>query len=284
MIIAALAYEQLDQDVKTRVHALLKLNPQYENWTKGVSPSLAPEVAFVRAATWPDFIKSPTSGYVNDGSRPSGPNSSQNIGYADKLEHRYWHYIDLPFSTDGSPVEEPVVPNAETQIEVFRSALASPAVSDDVKSYDLVWLVHLVGDVHQPLHATSRFTASQPHGDQGGNKVKVTCSPKCGARNLHGFWDDVLGTGKSAASAIAAARNLRKARMPAGDGSTDAWIHESLQVAQSAVYAVPVGAGAGPYKLTAEYQANALAAAKERVRLAGARLSSVLATALGAAG
>ncbi len=279
MIIAALAYEQLDQDVKDRVDALLKLNPQYATWTKGVSATLAREVAFVRAATWPDFIKS-ASGYVDDGDRPSGPESSQNIGYEDKLQHRYWHYIDLPFSPDGTPLEDPVAPNAETQIEAFRAAIASSETSENVKSYDVVWLLHLVGDVHQPLHATSRFTATQTHGDQGGNKVKVTCSPACGAKNLHAFWDEVLGTSKSAASAIGAARKLAKQGRPTADPMTDIWIRESLQVAESTVYAAPVGSGGGPYKLNGKYQAAAIAMARERARVAGARLAAILATEL----
>lgn len=279
MVIAALAYEQLEQGVKTRVDELLKLNPQHEAWTRGVSTKLAPEVAFVRAATWPDFIKSQPD-YVRDGDRPSGPSSSQNIGYADKLQHRYWHYIDIPFSTDGTPLEEPEAPNAETQIEAFRATLASPDASEDVKSYDLVWLLHLVGDVHQPLHATSRFSVGLPHGDRGGNSVKVTCGPSCSALNLHAFWDGVLGAGNSAAAAIGAARKLAKQGLPKATGTLVDWTHESEKAAESAVYAPPVGAGVGPYALSAAYQARARAVADERVRLAGARLAGLLTAAL----
>src|ERR1700730_12872831 len=62
-----------------------------------------------------------------------------------------------------------LVVNVQTQIPMFRSALrATSGASDDVRSYDLVWLIHLVGDVHQPLHTTSRFTHEQPKGDAGG--------------------------------------------------------------------------------------------------------------------
>lgn len=278
MVIAALAYEQLDATVKARVDTLLRLNPQYGSWTNGVSKSLAREVAFVRAATWPDFIKAKTSGYTDDGAQPSGPESSQNIGYADKLQHRYWHYVDLPFSSDGTPVEDPVAPNAETQIEAFRAALSSANVSDDVKGYDLVWLLHLVGDVHQPLHATSRFSAALPHGDEGGNKVKVTGS----AKNLHAYWDGALGVGGSASAAIQAARKLANGGLPSGDGSTQDWLHESLKAAQTHVYTKPVGAGTGPYTLTASYQNAAATVANERARLAGARLARILNAALGA--
>ena len=279
MIVAALAYDRLDPAVRDRVDSLLRLNPQHASWVRGVARSRASEVAFLRASTWPDFIKRPAAGYTDDGNRPSGPQASQNIGYADRLQHRYWHYIDLPFSTDGTPLEDPVAPNAETQIEAFRAALRAPGTSDDVRSYDLAWLLHLVGDVHQPLHATSRFSAAFPHGDQGGNKVKVTCSPSC-QRDLHAFWDDVLGRSTSPTAAIAAARKLATPPAPSTDLTTDAWIRESLALAQSTVYAAPVGDGAGPYLLTAAYRAAARAAATKQVQLAGARLAGVLNEAL----
>jgi hypothetical protein len=90
---------------------------------------------------------------------------------------------------------------------LFRKALASPTTSDDVKSYDLAWLLHLVCDIHQPLHATSRFISGQPHGDAGGNSVKINCSG-CQETNLHWFWDDTPGVGDDPDAAIAAAGAL----------------------------------------------------------------------------
>ena len=45
------------------------------------------------------------SGYTDDGSqndnRPDGAGSSQNTGYGDTLRHRYWHFVDTPFTRDG---------------------------------------------------------------------------------------------------------------------------------------------------------------------------------------
>jgi hypothetical protein len=54
-----------------------------------------------------------------------GPEADQNIGYSDHFMHKYWHFIDKPFSTDGSALEQPSFPNAQTQIALFRKALAS---------------------------------------------------------------------------------------------------------------------------------------------------------------
>jgi len=57
-------------------------------------------------------------------------------------------------------------------------------------SFDLRLLIHFVGDIHQPLHATSRYTSKYPHGDAGGNGFKLTS--KDGVTNLHSLWDSVL--------------------------------------------------------------------------------------------
>jgi hypothetical protein len=63
-----------------------------------------------------------------------------------------------------------------------------------LKSYDLVWLMHLVGDLHQPLHCTARFAKTQKQGD-GGNGAKV-CATSC-RDSLHTFWDDAPAEAKA---------------------------------------------------------------------------------------
>ena len=57
--------------------------------------------------------------------------------------------------------------NAQERIILFRDTLGSTTASDSVKSYDLVWLEHLVGDVHQPFHCTTRVSAGSPKGTEG---------------------------------------------------------------------------------------------------------------------
>ena len=82
------------------------------------------------------------------------------------------HFVDVPFSPDGTPLPEIPTPNAQTRINDFRAVLASNS-PDALKSYDLSWLLHLVGDIHQPLHGTTRVTHSRPGGDDGGNGLGV---------------------------------------------------------------------------------------------------------------
>lgn len=278
MTVAAIAYQRLTPAVRKKVNALLKRNPDYNQWLAGVSGGNRDRIAFMKAATWADAIKH-GKGYRNDGDIPSRPDAARNIGYQDKLQHRYWHYIDLPFSPDGTKPKRPAAPNAQTQISAFRKALASLGSSDDVKSYDLVWLLHLVGDVHQPLHATSRFDRGQPNGDRGGNDVAL-CAPPC-KQELHLYWDNVLGTETNPVAAIKKAAELPAADTKlAGIMAESVWIDESFRAAQEFVYAPPIGVGAGPFTLDAHYKANARELAAQRIALAGARLANLLNEAL----
>jgi len=282
MTVAYVAYQRLTPATKTRVDALLRLNPSYSNTWKamipaGTSAEDSKMMFFMIAATWPDQIKRDPK-YHNDGpnggDRPQGPTSSQNIGYADLLRHKYWHFVDTPFSQDGATLPGVPTPNAETQIVAFRAVLASNQ-PDPLKSYDMVWLLHLVGDVHQPLHAATRVSRPMPGGDAGGNLVTL-CSSPC-KDELHAFWDDLIGTQNSPAAVVSAGKSLSTPNASlVGNKDTAVWIQESFKDAQQQVYVVPIGSGTGPFTITPEYRAAASGLARERVALAGARLAEIL--------
>lgn len=287
MMVAAVAWDQLTPAAKTKASELLKLNPAYRTWTKGVSAPAKAKIAFVRAATWPDDIRvlAHGGGYTDDGSRPpTGPTAAQNLGYTDKNLHRYWHFRDAGFSPDDTPVPPVEAVGAVSQIKSFQQALASDDTSDGVKSYDLVWIEHLVGDIHQPLHAVSRYTKATPKGDNGGNSVKVCLgAARCDAKHsgkLHGFWDGAFGDTKDPKVAIAAAQGIGE---PAGDASQadpDVWAGESADLAKSKAYEPPIGGDTGPVTLNDAYRTDAEAVARERVSLAGRRLANLLNAAL----
>jgi hypothetical protein len=286
MAVAYVAYQRLNPATKIRIAALLKLNPDYSNWVKqipqGTSPQDQEMMIFMFAATWADQIKGEAEYSLDgapgsNGNIPDGASSSQNIGYRDKLQHRYWHFLDTPLSNDGTKLPSVPTPNAETQIVAFRKVLASSSAEDDLKSYDLVWLLHLVGDVHQPLHCVTRVSSNEPDGDKGGNTEKVTCSDCNGATVLHALWDNVLAPGFDPAVALAAAKTLPQAdSQSASNTETAAWIRESMDDARQYVYASPIGPGDGPFTITAGYYSAAKKLGAERIALAGARLASVL--------
>ena len=283
MEVAALAWEQMTPQARSKAGELLKFNPDYSKWTDGVADADRDRIAFITAATWPDAIKreggySPAGGDV----APPGPAAGRNIGYSDHLMHKYWHFVDVPFSPDGTSLVKPKAPNAQTMIGIMKAALSDSSTSDDIRSYDMVWLEHLVGDVHQPLHATSRFTSEGAKGDAGGNDVKIHCGG-CKATELHAFWDDIPGpsnaTAADAATAAAALGKPDVSKAKIADEAT--WIQESFEAAKADVYkAPPIGEGPGPFTLTAAYKSNAEKIVKERIALAGARLANLLNAAL----
>ena len=287
MSVAYVAYQRLTPATRDRVNVLLKLNPKYNDWAAtvdkevpGTSAADRDMMIFMIAATWADAIKRDST-YTQDGSqggnRPDGsPDPGKNTGYDDLLMHKYFHFVDTPFSRDGSALPAIPTPNARDRIALFRKVLAS-ASSDPLKSYDLTWLLHLVGDVHQPLHASTRVSKADPEGDAGGNLVKLDCS-KC---ELHFFWDDLLGTKSDLPTVIRGAKELPRASAAlAAKSDEKIWIAESFRDARRIVYAAPVGPGNGPFTLTPQYKARALKLAKKRVTLAGARLANLLNTEL----
>lgn len=284
MTAASVAYDQLTPDVRKKVVKLLKINPKYTTWVAGVAAKDKDRTAFLRASIWADDIKKDPT-YIQDGThngnRPSGSNAGRNIGYGDKLRHKYWHFIDMPFSPDATPLVDPPVPNAKTQIALFRKTLKSTTASNNVKSYDLVWLLHLVADVHQPLHATSRFNNVQTEGDDGANGVTVCWNPCTSKGKLHAFWDDILGTSKKPKDAIAKAKELPPADPQlALIDDEGKWTQESFEAAQAQVYVSPIGVGPGPYVLDDAYKAAAQEIARQRLALAGVRLANLLNDAL----
>jgi hypothetical protein len=276
--VAYLAYQKLTPQTRERVNQLLKLNPYYSNWLQRVSPTedLDTQI-FMLASVWCDEIKGDPN-FVSDGSgkgnNPDAPGADQNTGYSDHNMHKYWHFCDTPLRTDSTPLPVVPTPNARTKIPEFEKTLASGA-SDELKSYDLTWLIHLIGDVHQPLHCVTRVSHERPHGDDGGNAVKL--DSQNGSHDLHSFWDYLLGRDDKPEVVIAIAKQLPPAEKKlAAKTDCTVWIEESYRLARKRIYVPPIKKGTGPFQVTEKYKEQALRLAKQRVSLAGARLANVL--------
>ncbi|MFZ0746261.1 MAG: S1/P1 nuclease [Terracidiphilus sp.] len=282
MTVAYAAYQKLTPAERGRVAVLLKLNPNYAEWLTfipaGTSDADRDMYVFMMAATWPDEIKAMGSGYTGNDTPPRAELATLNSGYGDKETHKYWHFVNTPFSEDGTSLPPVSSPTAVQKIGDFRTALGT-SEPDSIKSYDLVWLLHLVGDVHQPLHCATRVTKAKPHGDEGGNLVVV----KGPTLELHAFWDDAVGLGetKNYMTAVKVGQTLPEPDSSlVGDTNEADWAAESFSLAKSNAYVDPVGPGLGPYDLSGTYTTNTQTLAKERIALAGARLANLLKTAL----
>lgn len=281
MCVASVTYSKLSKTTRSKIAQLLTLNPDYANWVAQLPTDLAAKdkdrVLFMIAATWADRIKM-TAGYQEDNAQDAnecGPVSDQNLGYVDRFRHRCWHFVDIAFTPDGT-LPLPTVPsvNAQERVTVFRASLNDS--NNDLVSYDLCWMLHLVGDLHQPLHCTTRVSQVHPKGDAGGNAVTVTHLGK--TIKLHAYWDDLLGPTDTPIQDILKISKQLPSANPSKTQILDPkqWADEGVALAQASVYTSPVGPGAGPFVLTPKYEKAALSLARKQVALAGARLAKMI--------
>jgi len=137
---------------------------------------------FMLASTWADIVRD--KDFKNR--------------YA-KYHKSDWHYADTFWRvTDGKVdiLENFAEPKGKAveQLFAFDKLLRDAAASDADKAIALAWILHLGGDIHQPLHTSARVTQYDPKGDQGGNLFML--SPK-GAKGddrvaLHWYWDSIV--------------------------------------------------------------------------------------------
>jgi hypothetical protein len=265
-VIAAIAYDRLTGQARAQVDGLLRKHPDFA--------TLSGREAFLAASVWPDTIKSDSRFY--DDTRPNARPTPLLPGFPSMARHTNWHYIDIPFSPDGTPLKPPQSPNA---LEQLRRILKILGPADAEAYYDLPWLIHIEGDVHQPLHCTSRFLKSQPDGDAGGNSVFVNPG-----RNLHALWDDIVGAETSdafinrMAAGITADYVQQHGAHPRLARDPKRWIDEGFQLAKSEVYTfgTETGSREHPVALPAGYEINARRVARVQLAVAGFRLADAL--------
>ncbi len=198
MTVAKLAYEQLDHKQKQAIDHVLREHPHYKMYLTANAPDGpdgpgAKEWAFLRAATWPDWV------------RPLEKDDRvDDTGMKVTRFHRPDdHFIDLPFvppadkdkfdPTKLQPDEE----NALVALTFHTATLKSKLASKADKAVALCWVLHLIGDLHQPLHCAKQFSTIFPtttgpdRGDRGGNffGCRIDGEPV----RLHTYWDDILG-------------------------------------------------------------------------------------------
>ena len=289
MEIAYLGYMKLNPTARAAADTLLMRNPDYCSWVLGTPDNLKGAVAFMQASVWADKIKD-RSDYTND--LPTGATPGTDTGgYTDKNMHKYWHFRDMGFSTDGTNVPGPDPANIDTQLKAFIADIKSGSgQSADVRSYELTWFLHLIGDAHQPMHTISRFakTDQKPGGDIGGNTEVVV--PATGLETaLHYYWDDMFGgyvTPVGAINDIKYTTHLDKVEVnaaEAGNLDPDHWLDVSRKLAYDFGYAEPVlSTPVDPtthvekVRLTDDYEMNAYKKGYEQAGLAYSRLGNVL--------
>jgi hypothetical protein len=256
--IARIAAANVTPRTRVAIRRLLAQSPLLD--TPG-----CPATTIEGASVWADCVK-PLKGA--DGKR--------RFGYAYD-----WHFQDVnicrpfdlaPACKDGNCVSAQI----ERDVAVLKDRRSSP--TERVQA--LVFLIHFVGDLHQPLHAGEKD-------DKGGNDVAAsygTYSPK--HFNLHSIWDGTLAeraitTGPSLIRRYPAAERRRIAA-----GTVTDWSRESWQVARDVVYASALQGDPcvpSPKQVTLDDAtiARLVPAARLEVERGGLRLAKLLDDALG---
>ncbi len=234
-LIACIAWEHMTVKARAAASELLQAHPEYERWRKragrgGDSPERA---VFAEASSWADDIRQDKRFYTASREEPT-PTLP---GFPDMERRLHWHYINRPF--DGGPRQAPLSGELDRQLVELSKTLGNPESSDDTRRYALPWLLHLVGDAHQPLHVLTR-KGDDGHWDAGGNRLRIInpFNPRHPEMTLHSFWDDLPGVPWLRGEALERdcqalmAAYPRPRRQP----SSQKWLDESWQIAHDSAY------------------------------------------------
>lgn len=295
-IVAAIAYRQLSADEQLAVARMLTAHPRWHadfvDWMPetlaDAELSAQAEWVFMQAALWPDLARD-----FEDDEKA-------------KYHHATWHYINMPlYLNEGdrdalanrltinvstmSPREPKESMNIIQALQVARRKVDDPATPAADRAVLLTWLFHLVGDIHQPLHATTLCSQRlYPDGCRGGNAV-----PTRQRENLHSLWDSLLGERLSYRQARNEATKLMADpdHQAAGEHAArnldvNVWLRESQTLAEEFGYNAEVltplrraeqtGERPPVISLTEDYLKQAGQVAHRRVIEAGYRLAAVL--------
>ena len=259
-IVALIAEQHLQHDVRAQVFELLAADT-----THLTSHDIASE------ATWADRW------------RDSDRNTTR-VRYEGTHQ---WHFVDIEIKApdfDAACFGHPALPGATPaasgparqcvadKIAQFAAELASPTTPHAERLHALQFLLHFVGDIHQPLHAADDH-------DQGGNAKQVRAKGRPAAP-LHHYWDTEFVTMLGPDPQTVADHLL--ATLPAGDaqawasGSPRDWAMESFAAARDFAYGRLPPPQQGVRPLTTAYVHDAKKVVAQQLQKAGLRLAAVL--------
>jgi hypothetical protein len=297
-VVASIAWRQLSPVQQAAMMKLLSEHPRFAQEFMGRLPEdvkqgeekLQQEWHAQQAAIWPDIARE----YKDD---------------VRKQFHRGpWHYINSPLfihpaeekelreklqiSNDyQAPESADKIANVIQTIRVARRELKpNSKATPTERAVWLCWLMHTVGDIHQPLHSTASFSKDIfPLGDQGGNLIPLTTK-----ENLHWLWDGFPG-GKctvtearnDALTLLTKQAELQVIANVQQQLNEEQWMRESQEIALASVYTNEVLSPLrqiksmeelkkNPLGLTPDYLKTGGMICKRRLIEAGLRLGAIL--------
>jgi hypothetical protein len=271
--VAGIAFKSLKPETRNRVVAVL-LNHRGVSGRDAADDDAARLQVFFSAAIFPDEIRD-----------PSNPDHH--------LSEPSHHFVNFPIFGSAADRRNAAIsarnPHSDNNIlKSFAdnvSEVTDPNAPADVQAVALAWILHQVGDVHQPLHTSARFSAAFPRGDEGGNLVGFP-NPRGNRKELHAFWDDILdktpthlGDPVQLADEIMGTHSRESLSAELGVSSRiEGWAQQSFEAARKVAYA-PLNATTKRFAegdVPSGYDESAIKLAKKQIAMAGYRLADQL--------
>lgn len=263
MIISKIAYEEIKNKDPKMLAEIEKEIGLLKEW------SMEGNHTFIESAVWADDNKAVAWGAMSN-----------------------WHFVD-------TPVIRPDF-HGETEVELMNATWATYEMEKTIKnknkpkfdsglavSFAWRYLIHLVGDMHQPLHSASLYSAKFEHGDRGGNSFHIHYEDDHQIKNLHALWDACVGQYGSIWAPMnqneyehisTVATNLTNSipRSAVADRvkilDNRVWATESNEIAEKVVYA-DIQPNEAPSE---EYLARGRRVVDEQLVVAGYRLADMM--------
>jgi hypothetical protein len=203
-----------------------------------------------------------------------------------------WHYTSVFWRqvNGGAELIAGRTPDGQAieKLAEFEKMLRDPAVADKDKAIALAWFLHMGGDIHQPLHTSSRVTDVEPDADRGGNTFIISPegTPRADQQNLHWFWDSIVPRNmpydhgfcescyiKQVADGFTLQYGFDELRSGLALSNYTAWKDESLKLAQTEVFRSDLVRFSVP---SDDYRRNAFRVSERRLTQAGYRMGETL--------
>jgi hypothetical protein len=198
----------------------------------------------------------------------------------DRPETAPWHYVNIEITSAGCDAARDCPDDACVVAQVQRdtAVVGNRTLAQSVRAEALRFLIHFVGDLHQPLHAGDNH-------DRGGNEVRVVLNGD--RKNLHAVWDtavvEALGNDPGAVAATLERQITTAEKRQWSQGSVVDWANQSFRIAKTKIYRTLPGRGGttAPVILPPDYAQHQADITRTQLERAGVRLAMLLNKVLG---
>lgn len=286
---ASIAFDAMSFEQQKSTIAILKSHPRFaKDFASRMPDSIARDSALVQdrwlleqAAVWPDLIQTlddevrrvynrSTWHYINEIIYLS---ESDESAFGGKFDHNMETTFEPPLRQNLN-----ILQALRGNILVWRN----DEFTNAEKAVALCWILHLTGDLHQPLHNVALFSKPYfPTGDRGGNSVEVVWGNE--TRNLHAVWDGLPTDMEDLEPSARTVLTIETDKID--DAAIDEWSSHHAGLARLFVYPPEVKAEllarltsnqSPEVNLSREYLIRARSIARRQVNLAGHRIAGLL--------